>query len=170
VTSPDGFDEFVRTRSRALLRTAWLLTGDWASAEDLVQSALASAWPRWTTLRSPDSPDAYVRKIMVTTFLRWQRRRWTSEISTADLPETVATRDLFSGADLREVLRRALQTLTPSQRAVIALRYFLDLTETDTAAALGCSVGAVKGQSARALTRLRKIAELSDVLREGVPR
>jgi RNA polymerase sigma-70 factor (sigma-E family) len=170
VTTPDGFEEFVRARSRALLRTAWLLTGDWASAEDLVQSALASAWPRWAALRSPDAPDAYVRKIMMTTFLRWQRRRWTGEISTGELPETVAPQDPFGGADLREVLRRALQTLTPSQRAVIALRCFLDLTETDTAAALGCSVGAVKGQSARALTRLRRIAELSDVLREGVPR
>ena len=76
-SEPDGFREFVETRSSALLRSGWLLTGDWPSAEDLVQTALAAAWPRWATLTRQDAPELYVRKIMVNTFLRWRRRRWT---------------------------------------------------------------------------------------------
>jgi len=73
-SEPDGFREFVETRSSALLRSGWLLTGDWPSAEDLVQTALAAAWPRWATLTRQDAPELYVRKIMVNTFLRWRRR------------------------------------------------------------------------------------------------
>ena len=69
-SEPDGFREFVEARSSALLRSGWLLTGDWPSAEDLVQTALAAAWPRWTSLTRQDAPELYVRKIMVNTFLR----------------------------------------------------------------------------------------------------
>ena len=81
-SEPDGFREFVEARSSALLRSGWLLTGDWPSAEDLVQTALAATWPRWTSLTRQDAPEVYVRKIMVNTFLRWRRRRWTGEIAT----------------------------------------------------------------------------------------
>ncbi|HZZ95489.1 MAG TPA: sigma factor [Jatrophihabitantaceae bacterium] len=81
VDEPAGFHAYVDAHSRALLRAGWLLTGDWSSAEDLVQTALAAAWPRWASLATPD---AYVRRVMTTTYLRWQRRRWTGEIPTAD--------------------------------------------------------------------------------------
>src|ERR1700750_2116584 len=89
-SEPDGFRDCVETRSGALLRSGWLLTGDWPSAEDLVQTALAAAWPRWATLTRQDAPELYVRKIMVNTFLRWRQRRWTGEIATARLPELQA--------------------------------------------------------------------------------
>ena len=84
----DEFGEFVRASSRGLLRTGWLLTGDFASAEDLVQASLAHTWVRWGRLRSPDAAEAYVRQVMVRTFLRWKERRWTGETPTAVLPET----------------------------------------------------------------------------------
>src|SRR5271154_6378164 len=88
LAEPDGFRDFVEARSPALLRSGWLLTGDWPAAEDLGQTALAAACPRWDSLRRQDAPEACVRKIMVNTFLRWRKRRWNGEIATGQLPET----------------------------------------------------------------------------------
>ncbi len=102
-SEPDGFRDFVETRSQALLRSGWLLTGDWPSAEDLVQTALAAAWPRWTTLTRRDAPELYVRKIMVNTFLRWRQRRWNGEIATGRLPDHPGY-DVFAQVDARQAL------------------------------------------------------------------
>jgi RNA polymerase sigma-70 factor (sigma-E family) len=148
-----------------LLRSGWLLTGDWTSAEDLVQTALAAAWPRWENLDY--SPELYVRKIMVNTFLRWRRRRWTGEIATGRLPETQA-HDAFAQVDARQSLLAALDRLPARQRAVVVLRYFADQTEAQTAAAMGCSVGAVKSHPARALARLRDAPGLAELMTGGV--
>ena len=102
LAEPDGFRDFVEARSSALLRSGWLLTGDWPSAEDLVQTALAAAWPHWASLRRQDAPELYVRKIMVNTFLRWRKRRWNGEIATGRLPETQAY-DVFAQVDARQL-------------------------------------------------------------------
>ena len=165
---PDGFREFVEARSGALLRSGWLLTGDWPSAEDLVQTALAAAWPRWATLTRQEAPELYVRKIMVTTFLRWRRRRWTGEVATGRLPDTHAHEDTFAQIDARQALIAALDRLPPRQRAVVVLRYFADQTETQTAAAMGCSVGAVKAHASKALARLRDAPGLAELMTGGV--
>jgi RNA polymerase sigma-70 factor (sigma-E family) len=159
------FDEFVRTRSRALQRTAWLLTGDWAGAQDLVQTALAKCWVRWGRIERADQPDAYVRRVMITTFLGWRRRRWTGESVVSYLPDEPASGDAFAAAELRDLLVAALRQLPPRQRAVIALRYFDDLTEAATADTLGCSIGTVKSQTARALTTLRSAPGLRATVR-----
>ena len=74
------FAEFVGARERALQRTAWLLTGEWALAEDLVQTALARTWLRWDRIRRRDSPDIYVRQVIVNTWLTWRRRKWRGEL------------------------------------------------------------------------------------------
>jgi RNA polymerase sigma-70 factor (sigma-E family) len=161
---PDGFHEFVAGRSRALLRTAWLLTGDWTSAQDLVQTALAKTWPAWSRIRRTDDPEVYVRRVLVTTYATWWRRRWRGEAPHSSLPETAATSDAFEDADRRAVVAAALATLTRGQRAVVVLRYFDDLTEAQTAAVLGCSVGTVKSQHARALTALRTSAPLAELV------
>jgi len=168
VEAPAGFEEFVRTQSRGLLRAAWLLTGDWASAEDLVQSALAATWPRWSALTRPDAPEVYVRRVIVTTFLRGRRRRWTGEVSHAELPEIELGVDAYVRADQRAVLVQALAELPARQRAVIVLRFFGDLSERETAAALGCSVGAVKSHTAKAISRLRHTPALASELNEEV--
>jgi RNA polymerase sigma-70 factor (sigma-E family) len=164
VPAPDGFREFVDANSRALLRAAWLLTGDWSAAEDLVQTALAAAWPRWTSI---DSPGAYVRRAMTTTYLRWTRRRWTGEIATESLPEH-AVEDEHS--ESRQVLLSALATLPQQQRAAIVLRYFADQSEAETAAAMGCSVGAVKSHTSRAVAKLRTLPAVAALLTDEVPR
>ena len=145
----DDFAEFVAARSGALLRTAYLLTGDHHEAEDLVQTALIKVVPRWGRLREPEP---YVRRVLVNESIsRWRRRRWR-ETSVPEVHDRTIT-----GHDVDEqlVLRQALARLAPRQRAVVVLRYFDDLTEAQTAGVLGISLGTVKSQSRDALARLR---------------
>jgi RNA polymerase sigma-70 factor (sigma-E family) len=152
------FEEFVAGRGQALQRFGYALTGDWALAEDLLQTALARAYPRWSRIRR-DDPEAYVRKIMVNTWSSWWRRRWRGEVPAAQLPE-VAGPDEAVGVDRRQALRAALAQLPPRQRAVVVLRYHQDLSEAQVAAVLGVSVGTVKSQAAKALATLRTQAAL----------
>ncbi|MGN6607856.1 MAG: SigE family RNA polymerase sigma factor [Jatrophihabitans sp.] len=159
VDEPPGFRRFVEGHSRSLLRAAWLLTGDWYAAEDLVQSALVVAWTHWSTLTRPDAPEAYVRQVMVRTFLRWRRRRWTGELSTETV-DAVDRPDAFADVDLRRSLASVLADLPPQQRATVVLRHFLDLSEAAAAEVLGCSVGAVKQHNSRALDALRRSPDL----------
>ena len=163
---PAGFRAYVDAHSRALLRAGWLLTGDWPGAEDLVQTALAAAWPRWASLATPD---AYVRRVMTTTFIRWRRRQWTAEVPTAEPPERTGE-DSFDQIAERQVLLDALATLSARQRAAVVLRYFADQSEADTAAAMGCSVGAVKSHTARAIARLREMPAIAEILTGEVTR
>ena len=145
-----GFEEFVHARRPALLRTAYLLTGQHADAEDLVQSSLIKAVPHWRKIS--DNPEPYVRRILARESVsRWRRRRWR-EITSDDLPEN-AHHDPDTAA--KEDLRRALASLAPRQRAVIVLRYFEDLSEAETADALSIAVGTVKSQTRDALRVLR---------------
>jgi RNA polymerase sigma-70 factor (sigma-E family) len=169
VSSPDrgqdGFEEFVVARRQALLRTAYLLTGSHEDAEDLVQVALLKAVPHWPKIA--DHPEPYIRQVLARESVsRWRRRRWR-ELTTDDLPEREA-----QGADLddRATLRAALDRLAPRQRAVVVLRYFEDLTERQTAEALGIRAGTVKSQTRDALARLRTLvpdldAESSEMAR-----
>ena len=152
----DGFGDFVATRSAALVRSAWLLTGNEATAQDLVQTALAKTWVRWSHVVDQDSPEAYVRKIMLSVFLTWNRRRWLGELAIGVVPDRGDQHDEFARADLRGSLLVALRDLPRRQRAVVVLRYFDDLTEAQTAVVLGCSVGTVKSHNARALSALRE--------------
>jgi RNA polymerase sigma-70 factor (ECF subfamily) len=159
------FRQYVAVRQRALLRTAWLLTGDWGAAEDLVQTALVRAWPHWRRIGGGQGADAYVRRIMVNTAVDWRSRRWRGEVPTEQLPESPATS--ASATELHLVLVQALRGLPPRQRATVVLRYFDDLTEAATAEAMGCSVGTVKSQTSRALAALRRHPGLSDLELQG---
>ena len=166
VREPDGFAEFVGSRSRSLLRTAWLLTGDWGAAEDLVQSALAKSWPKWESIGA-GRHEIYVRRVMTTTFIAWRRRLWNAEYSTRDLHDEPSPDDVYAQADARVSLVRALQGLPARQRATIVLRFFDDLSETDTALALGCSIGTVKTHASRGLAALRATPGLEMLAVEG---
>jgi RNA polymerase sigma-70 factor (sigma-E family) len=152
VAEPDRFADFVTARSTRLLRTAYLLTHDWAHAEDLLQTSLAKAWFAWRRIEA--DPEPYVRKVMVNTYASWWRRRWNGEHPTQDMPERVG-RDEYAPVDDRQSLWTALRRLPRRQRVVVVLRYFEDLSEAETAEALGISVGTVKSQAARALAKLR---------------
>jgi RNA polymerase sigma-70 factor (sigma-E family) len=151
------FDGFVAARGDALWRSAWLLTGDAHLAEDLVQTALAKSYGAWDRIADLGGFEAYVRRVLYTTYLSWWRRRWNGEQPTERLPEdAVPTPDLA----LRRDLVAALARLPRGQRAVVVLRYFEDLTEAQAAEVLGCSVGTVKSQAARAMAALRGSSDL----------
>jgi RNA polymerase sigma-70 factor (sigma-E family) len=147
-----GYEEYVAGRSAGLLRTAYLLTHDWGLAEDLLQTALAKVWLAWP--RIDGDPDRYVRAVLVNTYSSWWRRRWNAETPTQWPPE-VAAADPHRPVDEREALWRALGRLPKRQRAVVVLRYYEDLPEGEVARVMGCSVGTVKSQAARALAKLR---------------
>jgi len=153
------FDEFVAARSSGLLRTAYLLTRDHALAEDLLQTALAKAWFAWSRIET--SPEAYVRRILVTTYASWWRRRWNGEHATDELPEAPGP-DASAASDTAHDLWTAMGRLPRRQRAVVVLRYVEDLTEAQTAELLGCSVGTVKSQASKALAKLRIDPALSE--------
>lgn len=145
------FDAFVTARWGALLRTAYLLTRDRGRAEDLVQAALTKLWFAWD--RVDGDPEPYVRRILVTTHASWWRRRWWSELVSDRVGELQAPGT--DTVDLHVDVWTALGHLPPRQRAVLVLRYFEDLTEAETAAVLGCSIGTVKSQHAKAMRRLQ---------------
>ena len=157
------FDEFVAARSRALLRTAYLLTHDHALAEDLLQTSLAKAWFAWR--RIDGEPEPYVRRILVNTYASWWRRKWNGEQPTDTLPDA-AHPDRADATEPTD-LWTAMERLPRRMRAVVVLRYFEDLTEVQTAEALGCSVGTVKSQASKALAKLRIDPALAQ---EGDPR
>jgi RNA polymerase sigma-70 factor (sigma-E family) len=162
------FDDFVAARSRALLRTAYLLTHDHALAEDLLQTSLAKAWFAWKRIQG--EPEPYVRKILVNTYATWWRRKWNGERPTEELPERAVPETPTEPTDLWTAMER----LPRRMRAVIVLRYFEDLTEAQTADVLGCSVGTVKSQTSKALAKLRIDPALAtsptDAPGEGDPR
>jgi RNA polymerase sigma-70 factor (sigma-E family) len=149
---PASFDEFVASRGDALWRSAWLLTGDAQKAEDLVQTALGKCWTKWARVGGDGSFEAYVRRAMFTTYASWWQRAWNGEHPVADLPETAVSEP---DTALRTDVICALAGLPRRQRATVVLRYFEDLSERETAELLGCSIGTVKSQTARALTTLR---------------
>ncbi|MEO9325583.1 SigE family RNA polymerase sigma factor [Nocardioides sp. C4-1] len=168
-TGPAGaaFDDFVAARSTALWRSAFLLTGDRHKAEDLLQAALVKTWRRWDRIghgssRSHETAEAYVRRALATTYTDWWRRRWRGELPTGELPERAGDVDEAARAEVRHDVLTALAALPRGQRAVLVLRYFDDLTEQQTADALGVSVGTVKSQASRAMTALRSSPALTD--------
>ncbi len=160
----EGFAQFVEARQRGLQRTAWLLTGDWALAEDLVQTALARSWPRWERIRRRDDPEIYVRRVIVNTWASWSRRRWRGERPSATVPDSQAPGDMAAEVAVRMAVRAALGSLTARQRAVLVLRVFDDLSEAQVAQVLDCAVGTVKATLAHAVARLREDPRLAGLM------
>ncbi|MEV0843497.1 SigE family RNA polymerase sigma factor [Actinocatenispora sera] len=135
------------------LRVATLLVGDRHRAEELLQDSLVKLYPRWRRVSRGGSPDAYLRRMLVNGRIsRWRRRR--REHLVAEPPDSPMPAVNVESADL---LRRALRALPPRQRAIVVLRHYADLSERDVAQTLGCSVGTVKSQNARALKKLRDL-------------
>jgi RNA polymerase sigma-70 factor (sigma-E family) len=149
------FTAFVAASSRRLLRSAYLITGDLGDAEDLLQTALERAYRRWPSIRRADVPEAYVRRIIVTSAINGSRRR---RVRSSPLDEALLLGrpdPVLEGTAGRVALAALVRQLPAGQRAVLVLRYFDDLTEAETARVLGCTVGTVKSQHARAMARLR---------------
>ena len=154
-----GFRDYVTARSRSLLRTAYLLTGNRADAEDLVQSALAKTYLAWDRIEDRGALDGYVRRAMVNTHISWWRRRRLEEYPTDEVPDQ-AVADHSGTSDLQDTLRRAVDRLPQRMRAAVVLRYYEDMTEAEVADVLGVSLGTVKSTVSRAVAKLRIDADL----------
>jgi RNA polymerase sigma-70 factor (sigma-E family) len=155
--------DFVRSAWPRLLGTAWLLCGDRHEAEDLVQTALVKVMRAWPRIERRDDPYVYARTVLTNTAAsRWRRRRRYDELTAGERP-AAAVPDPAAAVVLHDAIWRALATLPARTRAVLVLRYFEDLSEAQIATTLGCSVGAVKSQSSRGLSRLRRQLDATDL-------
>jgi RNA polymerase sigma-70 factor (sigma-E family) len=159
----EEFQGFVRSRWPRLVRTAYLLTGDRHLAEDVAQSALAKAYRSWHRVMRSGSPDAYVRRILLSCHKDRFRKRRVPEHLTDVLPDVTAVPDDMARADQRALLAAELARLPKRQRAVVVLRYWEDMSEAEVAQALGCSAGTVKSQAAKALAKLRRALQQTPV-------
>ena len=148
----------MRTHSTALLRSAFLLTGNLAAAEDLLQDTFARLYPRWSRVMAADVPLAYVRRSVTNNFLN-SRRRSGHEVLFAELPERGYEQDPATALSDRDLVRGLLADLPPKQRAVLVLRFYLDLSDAEIAADLGCRQGTVRSIVSRSLALLRAETE-----------
>lgn len=153
------FERFAAAHVDGLLRTAYLMVGDRAEAEDVVQESMLRVARKWPRVKGMEHPGSYARKVMVNLVLddAPKRTRRKGELLAVESPKQSGDGGASAASlDSRTDLIRALAALPARQRAVLVLRYFADLPETEVAAALGCSVGTVKSSSSRALERLRE--------------
>jgi RNA polymerase sigma-70 factor (sigma-E family) len=160
------FEEFVANRLGALMRYAVVLAGDRCLAEDVVQDALVRAYERWPRIVATDQPEAYVLRMVTNQYLSW-RRRWSRMVPRADVhpPDGDEPDDASRHAE-RDALRIRLDALPRRQRAVLVLRYYCGMSDTEIADALGCSHGTVRGYASRALSALRIDGHAPAVVKE----
>jgi RNA polymerase sigma-70 factor (sigma-E family) len=157
--SADGFDHFVQLRGRALLRFAYVLSGDAHLAEDLVQEVLARMHRRWDKITVMHHPEAYVRTAIVRQYLSWRRRRSAGEAVLAEVPEPAGSFGLDEPQQqvlARDQMWQLLRGLPRAQRAVLVLRFYCDLPDDEIAALLKCGESTVRSQASRALARMRQ--------------
>ena len=151
------FDEFVLARQQRMLRTAYLLCGDWHLAEDLTQNALAKVYVGWARIQRVDNVDAYVHRMLFRTYVDTYRRRRKQEILSAAVPDVADGMDIAKHGEVRMALLAALARVTPRYRAVLVLRFWEDRSITEAAEALGISEGSVKSHTHRGLQQLRSV-------------
>jgi RNA polymerase sigma-70 factor (sigma-E family) len=163
----DDFDEFVQGRGRALLRFAYVLSGDAHLAEDLVQEVLARLHRRWERIAAMDNAEAYVRTSIVRQFLSWRRRRAYREAVLADVPEIAGADEPEQRILARDQMWQLLAGLPRAQRAVLVLRFYCDLPDEEIAALLGCGKSTVRSQAARALAQMRTMMSETGVGGDG---
>ncbi|MFD3586318.1 SigE family RNA polymerase sigma factor [Streptomyces sp. NPDC058683] len=167
----EEFQSFMTGRWPRLMRTAYLLTGEQHAAEDLVQSTLERVFVAWRKVGSADDPEAYVRRVMMNAHARRHRRKLKEFLAPKDdsglVREVPDTGDRIAQADDRSALLKALAQLPARQREAVVLRYWEDLTETQAAEAMGCSVGTVKSNAAKGIAKLRAIPGLAEMVTQG---
>jgi RNA polymerase sigma-70 factor (sigma-E family) len=161
-----SYVEFVTGRWPVLFRVAYLLTGSQEPAEDRLQSVLMKAYASWGRIHRMESPDAYVRRMLVNGAISASKRAWRRERATGELPELPQSGHEDGYVD-RASLWPVVQTLPPRQRAVVVLRYYEDLSEDEIARVLGCSRGTVKSQASDALRSLRRSLATAATALEG---
>jgi RNA polymerase sigma-70 factor (sigma-E family) len=162
--SDASFVEFVRANHLHLFRTALLLTGDAASAEDLVQDTLAKLYPRWWRVAAAGVPLAYVRVSLTNMFISGRRRRSTTEVPSDGLPDAPSIRDTSDIVTDRGYAMQLLNHLGHRQRAAVILSYFHDLDDKQIAEALGCRRGTVRSLISRGIAAMRVESQRMDAV------
>jgi RNA polymerase sigma-70 factor (sigma-E family) len=152
---PAGYEDFVASRYREIVRFGALLAGDGQLGEDLAQDGLIAAYRSWHRLEGLDGrPEAYVRRVMVRAAMRARRRRWRGEVPTGELPDALG--DGFADqSDLSVQVLACMRRLPVDQRVVLVLRFWADASEAEVARTLGVAVGTVKSRTSRAVAALR---------------
>ncbi len=163
-SAEDEFIAFAEAAAGRLRRTAFLLCGDWHTAEDLTQTTLAKVFVAWRRISRRDAAHAYATRTLVNTYLAEGRRKRPTEVLTCRVPERSAEQH---SPELRMAVLDALATLPPKARAVVVLRYWADQSIEQVAETLGCSTGNVKSQSSRALAKLRELLDDTSAERES---
>ncbi len=151
-----GFAGFVREHTPALLRTAYLLTGDSHAAEELVQDTLSRLYPKWDRVEAAEVPLAYVRRSLSNAYVNQRRRASRREHAYAEVPERWDDHDAVAQLEDRDAIWSGLRLLSDRQRAALVLRFFEDLSDEAAAAALGCRVGTIRSLVSRGLASLRQ--------------
>lgn len=158
----EAFRSYVLARQRALRRAAFLMSGDWHLADDLVQNTLARLHTRWHRIDSEKGPDAYAHRILANLVIDERRKSWRREVIVDQVFDVVDPPAVSSSVEQRLDLLGALSRLPRGQRVVLVMRYWMDASVHQTAAALGCSEGTVKSQTAKGLHHLRAYLDLAD--------
>src|SRR5271170_6794112 len=159
MSTAEDFVEFATAAAPQLRRTAFLLCGNWHTAEDLTQTTLTKMFVSWRRIRQREAVFSYASRTLVNTYIADKRTKRPGEFVTDAVPE------LFTetiGPETRMVVMAALATLPPRARAVVVLRYWADMSVEEVAAVLGCSAGTVKSQASRAMDKLRVVLEPTD--------
>jgi RNA polymerase sigma-70 factor (sigma-E family) len=156
VRTEAGFAIFVREHTRALIRTAYLITGSRLAAEELVQDTLVRLYPKWHRVEAADIPLAYVRRALMNGYVNQTRRASRREFAYEDVPDRVDEYDAVNQLADRDEIWAGLRDLPDRQRAALVLRFFEDLTDAESADALGCRVGTVRSLVSRGLAALRE--------------
>jgi RNA polymerase sigma-70 factor (sigma-E family) len=159
MADPAQFTSFVRQHSTTLLRAAFLLTGNRLEAEELVQDTLVRLYPNWGRVVTAEVPLAYVRRSLTNNFLNGRRRRSAGDLLFAEPPEQSYEPEFGNQLSDRQLVRRLLDSLPPRQRAVLVLRFFDDLEDTEIASIIGCRRGTVRSIISRSLQQLRAETE-----------
>ena len=158
----DEFSEFVRVRSASLFRTAYLMTGDYQQAEDVLQGALVKVYQHWPRVVATGRPEAYARRVVVNQAASWWRKRSSHELALVLRDEPSWDRRLEDVPE-HELVWQAVLQLPRRQRAVTVLRYYEDMSEAQIAQTLGMAPGTVKSTAHKASRRL------AELLGEPVP-
>jgi RNA polymerase sigma-70 factor (sigma-E family) len=159
------YESFVRAHLPRLLRYATMLTGEREQAADLVQDVLVKAYRRWSQISDTDHPDRYVWRMVTNSYLSWRHSKAARLVAAGEVPDEGRPDDFTSDHALREDMWQRLARLPRRQRAVVVLRYYEQLADSEIADLLGCAQSTVRAHAHKALTTLRNglaIEQLAD--------
>ncbi len=158
VASPSAagdFEVFVRTETASLLRTASLIAGDAAAAEDLVQETLTRLYPKWSRVQGARFPLAYVRRSMINTYVNARRSKASREVVSDQIVNRATLGDATDTVADHDFILQLLRELPDRQRAALVLTYLDDLPAAEVARILGCRVGTARSLVSRGLSTIR---------------